>query len=300
MRPAVQFRGRGTVGSLFDRACLLVCVSALSLLLFSCARVSPEDTAGSSEARVTDLTDALLTGEHVWQGEVRIRGTVRLAKDGHLVIRPGTTVLFAEKAGLLIEGSVEALGVAGQRIVFTALEKKEAGSWGEIVLQEAGESRFENCDFRYARWAVHSHFTRLTVRGCTFRNGYGGMRFRSGPLVVTMSLFADNTIGLRSYQGLAEIRENQITRNRKGVFVREKGGGLLITKNNIFANTDYNVWVGDFNTEDIPAPSNWWGKEDPVERIFDARREPGIGLVLIEPVLAGPLDFPWLKELPSR
>jgi hypothetical protein len=66
---------------------------------------------------------------------------------------------------------------------------------------------------------------------------------------------------------------------------------LMIRNNNIFENRDYNIWVGDFNTEDIQAPENWWGTDDPAETFFDARREPGIGTVLYEPVLAKPLDI---------
>ena len=71
---------------------------------------------------------------------------------------------------------------------------------------------------------------------------------------------------------------------------------MLITRNNIFANTNYNIWVGDFNTEDIQAPENWWGTDDPTETFFDARREPGIGTVLYEPSLTEPLDIPIVDQ----
>jgi len=45
-------------------------------------------------------------------------------------------------------------------------------------------------------------------------------------------------------------------------------------------------------SEAVTSWGNWWGEGDPGERIFDARREPGIGTVLYEPFLSQPLDIP--------
>ena len=59
----------------------------------------------------------------------------------------------------------------------------------------------------------------------------------------------------------------------------------------IYDNKHYNIWVGDFNREDVEATGNWWGGHDPVETIFDARREPGIGLVNYEPILEAPVSI---------
>ncbi len=109
------------------------------------------------------------------------------------------------------------------------------------------------------------------------------MRFRSGPIEIRNSSFRNNEIGMRSNQGIALVTENIISENRIGIFVREKGGGLKIRKNNMFANEDYNIRVGDFNDEDVDARENWWGGINPADTIFDARQEPGIGMVNYEP-----------------
>jgi hypothetical protein len=143
----------------------------------------------------------------------------------------------------------------------------------------------------FAAWGIHSHFSPLSITGCSFSGNEGGIRFRSGPLRVSNSLFRDNGIGIRAFRGTAEISNNIITANNKGIFVREEGGGLTITGNNIFENIDYNVWVGDFNREDIRAGNNWWGIGDPEETFFDGRREPGIGMVLYDPPLEQPLEI---------
>jgi hypothetical protein len=115
------------------------------------------------------------------------------------------------------------------------------------------------------------------------------MRFRSGPVEVKHSLFDNNSIGIRAYIGNAIIRENVFTGNETGIFVREKGGGLTITRNNIFDNSSYNIRIGDFNDEDVAARDNWWGGVDPATTFFDGRNEPGIGNVLYEPFRSEPV-----------
>ncbi len=150
---------------------------------------------------------------------------------------------------------------------------------------------FSNCDFEHATWGIHCHFTNLLVDGCSFRKNYGGMRFRSGPAEIRDSVFEGNHIGMRSYRGNALITGNVFTKNEIGIFVREKGGGLTIKKNDLFKNGEYNIRVGDFDTEDIDARDNWWGvtgNASPADTIFDARREPGIGKVIYEPYAREP------------
>jgi hypothetical protein len=226
-----------------------------------------------------------------WYGDIIVPATVALPANVTLKITPGTNVLFAAGAGMEVRGRLLALGSRKERIKFTALAGREAGSWGEIHLEHAAGSRFSNCDFEYATWGIHGHFTPLPVIGCSFQDNVGGIRFRSGPLTIKNSRFSDNTIGIRSFIGNALITNCIITRNENGIFVRERGGGLKISNNNIFANNNYNIRVGDFNTEDIEAVANWWGNEDPAEKIFDASREPGIGFVHYQPALGEALEI---------
>jgi hypothetical protein len=209
-----------------------------------------------------------------------------------LRVAPKTVVEFANGIGLLIKGRIIANGKPAEKIIFTSSkEKKAASDWDEIRLEYATGSMISNCIIEYATWGLHSHFTNLVVSDSRFANNYGGMRFRSGPVEIKHSQFDSNVIGIRSYLGNAVIRENIITKNETGIFVREKGGGLLITRNNLFDNSNYNIRVGDFNNEDVSARDNWWGSTDPLSTVFDGRSEPDIGKVLIEPFLKEPLKL---------
>lgn len=229
-----------------------------------------------------------ISSDTTWRGEIFINGNTSVMGAVTLKIVPGTTVRFAHDTGLLIKGRMLAEGKPEQRIVFTSVDKKAASEWDEIQLEYATGSVISNCVFEYATWGLHSHFTNLTVSDSLFTNNFGGMRFRSGPVVIKGSVFEHNSIGIRSYIGNAVIRDNVITKNETGIFVREKGGGLSITRNNLFDNSNYNIRVGDFNNEDVPARDNWWGNSEPLATIFDGRSEPGIGNVLFEPFSSEP------------
>ena len=232
-----------------------------------------------------------------WSGTIMVPETVTVPAGTTLTVDPGASILFAKGRGLNIQGGrLLALGGKEKRITFTAAEAREPESWDEIRLEYAEGSRIANCDFSYATWGIHCHFTALPVSGCSFRKNGGGLRFRSGPMRISNCLFQENGIGIRAYLGRAEITSNSITANEKGIFVREQGGGLTIKGNNIFANKDYNIWVGDFNREDIQAAGNWWGAGDPAATIFDARREPGIGTVFYDPPLRQALTIPITEQ----
>ncbi|MDD2733695.1 MAG: right-handed parallel beta-helix repeat-containing protein [Desulfuromonadaceae bacterium] len=219
----------------------------------------------------------------VWQGTVQIKKSYTVHKGKILEIRPGSRILFSKGTSLVVKGTLKAVGLKSEEIVFTSAKKGTTASWHEIMLDSAGDSVMEHCTIENATWGVHSHDTNLSLTACTIRNSEVGLRFRSGPLTISKCRFTGNKIGLRSYQGIAQIAESDFTDNEIGIFVREKGSGLDITRSNLFNNSNYNIRIGDFNNEDVKASGNWWGTENPSATICDARNEPDIGLVLFEP-----------------
>lgn len=229
-----------------------------------------------------------------WRGDIAVNKTITVETGGTLTLAPRTRAFFAERAGLSVHGRIIANGGRDGRILFSSTLKK-AASWDEILLEHADGSSFSNCIIEYATWGLHSHFTRLSVKDSLFRHNTGGVRFRSGPVEIRGSLFTGNEVGIRDFRGNATIAENVITGNGTGIFVREKGGMISVRGNNIFANRDYNVRVGDFNDEDVDARDNWWGDGNPGATILDGREEPGIGIVKYEPYLRKPADLGWLE-----
>lgn len=236
-----------------------------------------------------------VTTDTTWRGNVIVSQNTTVTKGTELTIAPETVVEFSLGTGLLIKGKVIARGKPAGKITFTSLGKKAAADWDEIQLEYATGSEISNCVFEYATWGLHSHFTNLSISDSHFTNNFGGIRFRSGPVEIKHSTFDKNSIGIRAYLGNASIIENIITGNETGIFVREKGGGLIISRNNLYDNSSYNIRVGDFNNEDVPAKDNWWGNKNPLETFFDGRSEPGIGYILYEPFQKVPFKFDWSR-----
>lgn len=231
----------------------------------------------------------VVSADVVWRGVIAVTQSATVQPDAELIVAPGATVEFSEGTGMLVKGRLIAKGKKGSAVSFTSEQRKGASDWDEIQLEYATGSVIDNCIFEYATWGLHSHFTNLIVSDSIFKNNFGGMRFRSGPAEIRHSTFENNSIGIRAYIGNAVIKGNVIRNNETGIFVREKGGGLVITGNNIYGNTNYGIRVGDFNNEDVNARGNWWGEGDPSSAIFDEKYEPGIGKVYYEPYLKDPL-----------
>ncbi len=224
-----------------------------------------------------------ISSDAEWHGAIAVPERITIQPGATLTLSPDTRVRFSIGSGLAVQGKIVARGENSSPVTFSSTEARGTGEWDEIVLDHAPGSVFVHCIFENAAWALHSHFTDLVVEGCIFRNNVGGLRFTSGPVTVRQSVFEKNQVGIRAFRGKALITENAITGNNVGIFVREKGGGLTITRNNLFANSEYNIRNGDFNDQDVDARENWWGEGDPAAGIYDARHEPGIGLVRYEP-----------------
>ncbi|HZV82950.1 MAG TPA: right-handed parallel beta-helix repeat-containing protein, partial [Geobacteraceae bacterium] len=232
-----------------------------------------------------------LDGELSLAGEVLLNGHPLVNPGSFLTIVPGTTLRFAAGSGLIVRGRLKAEGTPDRPIRFTSQGEQKPEAWDEIILEQATDSTITHAIIEYATWGVHGHFTNLLLDHVVARNNSGGMRFRSGPVTIRQSVFRNNGIGIRAYMGNALIEENVITGNEVGLFVRERGGGLVIRKNNFSNNSDYNIRSGDFNTEDIKATDNWWGSQEPLSTVYDGRQEEGIGKVLLEPFLSSPVPL---------
>jgi hypothetical protein len=163
-----------------------------------------------------------------------------------------------------------------------------------VIIEQGDASSFSFCDFSDGTWGLHLHLTRVSVSDCLFANNDGGLRFRSGPVTIARSIFKNNRIGIRSFRGVGTIENSEISENEIGIFIREKGSGFIIHRNNMHDNERYNLRLGDFNTENVDARQNWWGTDQPLETIFDDRREPGIGRVDFDSFVLAP--FPSFNE----
>ena len=233
-----------------------------------------------------------IAGDTAWLGAVVVPRKVYVKSGAVLTIRPGTTVAVAKDRGVWVNGTVIARGEPGRRITFTVDSDAGEDRWHQVMV-EKGKGEFAYCDFTRARIALHSHYSAMSVEMCRFTGNEIGYRFKGGPVTVGRCLFRNNRYGMVPNLGRGVIRDSEFSGNEVGIIVREeKDNGLLVTGNNFFDNSKYNLRMGAFNPgQDVNAPNNWWGPLGPEASIYDADDEPGIGRALVAPPAAGKLGL---------
>lgn len=241
----------------------------------------------------------ILWAPTTWSGDVRVVVPIIVTRTGSLTLQPGTRVFFDlpepvpgkdPEPWILVQGTLVALGSAEKPILFTAVEQRTSELYDMINVQDAKEAHLRNCEFERGPWALHVHNTPVEVLDSTFRNNYGGVRFQGDKIVLRGNRFENNRIGMRGLKGSPVIEENVFTNNLTGLFFRE---GIVnpVVRNNSFDNREYDVKLGEAQTQDVDAARNWWAsaaKARPGDRIFDGEDSAGLGFVATDPVLAQP------------
>lgn len=233
---------------------------------------------------------AEISDDTVWDGEFVIPRKVTLRIGKRLSINPGSRVEFAKDRGMWVNGIIEALGKPQNRIRFTVRNGTSGDHWHQLMVEKGG-GQFAFCDFEYSGTAIHSHDSEIKVDSCIFRHNIKGNMFKGGHVEISRSSFIQNDFGIVPNLAVGRVTENLITDNKVGILVRdEKEGKLAISENNIFANSRYDLQMGELNSGDIDVTNNWWGQGDPDKRIFDERDEPGVGRAVYKPYAKEPFE----------
>lgn len=225
-----------------------------------------------------------------------INGSVKVAKEATLIIKPGTEISFSRQdknadglgdGTLVIEGRIVAIGSESEPIVFRSAEREpQPGDWLEIRADFATEALFKFCEIRDSAYTLHAHFSKGSIEDCTIRFNIDGCRLGESQFSIRNNLFENNegkAINFRNSE--VGISRNIIRDNGSGIFVFETNRKLKIEENNVYDNF-YNIRLGDFFTGDVRLHSNWWGANDSTriaEKIYDSRVDPEIGTVHLSP-----------------
>ena len=231
---------------------------------------------------------------------------------------------YYPQAEIIVTGRMIARGTPDKPILFTSAEGKPLpADWGSLNFLGSTGNVVENCRIEYAYNGVHAHGAQVTVKDNSFfKNGVaisfkkeeeakgtpgfgipadltvsgnliaenkGGINVRMSRAVITRNTIRDNKFfGIWVKEECrGEIRKNTITGNQKGIFFY-RAGGMTITENNIYDNSEYNLSIADEQAADIPVAGNWFGTTDRTKiesLIFDHKDDPSVGRILYEPFL---------------
>ena len=240
---------------------------------------------------------------------------------------------YYPQAELIIRGRLIARGTANDNITFTSAEiDARPADWGAVNFLGSEGNVIEYCRFMFAYNGVHAHGSSVQISRSEFvKNGVGvsfkseeetpgvawfgkrsnvqvtgsiisrnkgGIGFRNSDALISHNEISDNKFfGIFPKEDIrADISENEITGNKKGVYLYQ-AQGVILSHNNIYDNVDYNISVAEAQDYDVEARNNWFGtinREKIEEMIFDKMDDADLGRVEFEPFLDAPVQ--WEKK----
>jgi len=237
---------------------------------------------------------------------------------------------YYPQAELIIRGTLIARGTKNKNIVFTSAEiDARPADWGALNFLGSTSNIIDHAKILFAYNGVHSHGSAVTITNSEIAKCGVGISFKSeeeapgvpwfgkrSELTITGNIIHRNKggIGYRNSTGnisynLIEnnkffgiwpkedvdgaVRSNTITGNKKGVLLYQTRG-LVLSDNNIYDNTDYNISAATAQDFPVDAKNNWFGtiNSDKIdEMIFDQKDDADLGLVTYEPFLRSPVKW---------
>jgi parallel beta-helix repeat protein len=231
---------------------------------------------------------------------------------------------YYPQAELIIRGRLIAKGTDRKKITFTSAEiDARPADWGAVNFLGSEGNVVEYCKVMFAYNGIHAHGSSLqishsefvkngvgvsfkseeetlgvewfgkrsnvTVTSSVFNSNKGGIGFRNSDAVIMHNEISDNKFfGVFPKENVkAEISRNEITGNKKGVYLYQ-ARGITLSNNNIYDNIDYNISVAEAQDYDIDARNNWFGtinREKVEEMIFDKNDDSDLGKVEFDPFL---------------
>jgi len=236
----------------------------------------PLRTSPPVKPRAREYGDVVLAGETVWQGLIRVDGTVRVPEGGRLVVLPGTIVEFTRRDtngdgigenGLLVQGRLLVKGTLAAPIVFrSAAPRPGMGDWDAINLMnsDGAQNLLEHCRIEDAYRGLHFHFSHVLlnrvelshcyrgvqfqesaveIRNCCLEGNKSGVQGRDSTVLFTGNRVADNYDGANFLRVHLTARDNRFTGNRKeGLRLRES---LATLSGNLIDGNRFGLQVAD-------------------------------------------------------
>lgn len=283
---------------------------ACALLLAGCA--AGADGTGNRRGDLHDMPVRVVAGEEVWEERVEVDRIVIVRRGGHLIVRPGTRVLFRRvdwdgdgigDAEITVEGRLTAVGTATAPILFASAETDPApGDWKYLHVNFAEGAQIAFARVSDAFSGLQVHYAEASVTRSEFRHNVDGVRFSTARLAVDASWIRQNRNGVRFEERghPARVVGSDISANEVGIFAVTGCGGRSEFSGNDIVGNAVAVKLGTEQREDLAFPGNWWGDTQAAEAtIVDRRLDSQLGRVTIAPALERAAQVPRPFPIPA-
>lgn len=238
------------------------------------------------------IPDEIISTDQTWSGEVYITRTVQVTPGVTLTIKPGTKIKFkhfrgyqgpGERCGLIINGTLKAIGTPDKQIVFTSdADDPVNGDWWMLRLVNAGNDsvikyavvefaqqgiNLWNCSptishtvVRWNNWEgiyMESYCKPLIECNLIYENGYNGIAMEqfNDAVIRYNTIMRSGTHGIHIDASTARVENNVLKENQASGLSVDDNGILLASNNTIKDNNGPDIRVGEGNNK-VAANSN--------------------------------------------
>ncbi len=193
----------------------------------------------------TKIKSKFITQDTIWEGQVIVKGLIKVSEEATLTIKPGTQVLFTRRDtdndglgehAIHLQGRLIARGTKEQPIVFTSAEEtKRSGDWDGIhfILSDNWVNIIEYCKISYARQGIHSHYTNLWLKHNTFSHNLRAIYCQEMKVELVDNRIVSNYSGIRCREVDMLLKDNLFENNYWGIHMRNS---QLVAIGNRFRN----------------------------------------------------------------
>ena len=247
------------------RKVLFICCLLPGVILFSPFLNTVSAQTNVSGPITQNATWNLAGSPYIVTGDVTVNSTVTLTIDA------GVEVKFNGNYSLIVNGTLNSLGTAAQRVKFTSNQTTPArGDWNRIQINN-GSSTLNYLEVEYSNEGIYlaQNVTGVTIQNGIFTNNNNGVHIEtSAGATVQNSSFQNNREGLWAGSATAVVTGSTLTNNVDGILMgcsSAFGCNYRVNNNSIHGNTGYNFRaVGNPSTVTMDAENNWWGTVDPI------------------------------------
>lgn len=167
-----------------------------------------------------------------------VMGDVTVDNDTLLIIEPGVTVKFDGLYSLIVNGTLNATGTAGQPILFTSNQSSPSnGDWNRVRLHGKNNT-MDYCEIEYGNYPLYimGANTNNKIVNCTIHNSQGdGMYLKetTNNTIDNAEVYFCKSNGITLLMSENNIINNSLVKQNKafGIYLRS-------SKNNTIANTN--------------------------------------------------------------
>ena len=211
-----------------------------------------------------------------------VTGDVTVNPGVTLTIEAGVEVKFNGNYSLIVNGTLNSLGTATQRVKFTSNQSSPAkGDWQGINLGQNNGIQYAIVEYANNGISV-SNLPFQQIDNCIIRENNRG-------IYVTQF-----TVGVGG-----QITNNTITNNLDGIEFSIIQVGTVVNNNSIYGNTNYDLKLLTDRNFALDTRNNWWGTTDPnaiMGKILDFLDRGYGATVVFTPFLNAPNGSPMGSE----